>query len=136
MQELEPILTQSIQEYERVFAFLQDMDKEIGTASPVQLLELNENLAVLQGQATRTDQVLLRQAGNHAVQTAPLLALMERRRRIVGDILLLNERLTAKAAGVKSHIAFELKKLRHGLSAMNGYRQPQNSQGRIVNSSS
>ena len=136
MQQLEPILLQSIEEYESVLDFLRKMEGEIGTAPPAQLLEFNESLADLQGRAAKTDQFLLQQLTDHARHIKRPHPLIEKREEIIRDILMLNGDITTKALGVKSHLAFELGKLRHGLSAMNGYKQLQNNQGRIVNKSS
>lgn len=136
MQQLEPVLSQSIQQYERILDFLQKMDGEIGTASPAELLELSESLTDVQSQATQTDQVLLRQLSNSSARTETMQLLIEKRERIMKEILLLNERITAKASGVKSLIAHEMGNLRNGISALNGYRQQQHNQGRIVNSTS
>jgi hypothetical protein len=136
MPQLEPILLQSIEENEGVLDFLRKMEREIGTAPPAQLLEFNALLTDLQGRAIRTDQVLLLQLTDQAAKPEKLQTLIEKRERIIRDILMLNAGITTKALGVKSHLAFELGKLRHGLSAMNGYKQLQNNQGRIVNRSS
>ena len=135
-QQIEQTLIHSIQEYEHIAIFLQKIDDEIGTASPAQLLEYNDSLTDLQGHATQTDQVLLAHLSAHSEQTETIRALIEKRKRIIRDILTFNDGITAKASGVKSHIAFELGKLRNGISAMNGYKQMQNNLGQIVNRSS
>lgn len=136
MQQLRPILDKSIQQYEKILVFLQKMDNETSTASPAELLKLGESLADLQGQATQIDQVLLAQLGKYPAPTEIIQSLIEKRERTIKEILFLNERITLKASGVKSLISHELGKLRHGLSALSGYKQQQNNQGRIVNSTS
>ncbi len=136
MQGPQPALLQSAREYEHVLDFLRTVDEEIGTASPARLLEINQSLAELQGRAAQADRLLLAQTGNQTPQEGPIHPLVENRERLIRDILLLNERIRAKASGVKSHLAFELGKLRNGRSAMHGYKQQQNDQGRIVNRSS
>jgi hypothetical protein len=136
MQQLEPVLSQSIQQYEHIFDFLQKMDREIGTASSDELLELSALLSDLQGQATQTDQVLLAQLNKYSVRTETLQSLLDQRERLIKKILLLNEKITTKASGIKSLIAHEMGKLRNGISALSGYTEQQHNQGRIVNSTS
>ncbi|MBU1568836.1 MAG: hypothetical protein KJ630_24825 [Proteobacteria bacterium] len=135
-QQLEPILTLSIRQYEDIHDFLQKMDKEIGTASPDDLLESNLSLAYLQSQATEADQVLLPQLSKHSVHTETSQQLIDKREQILKEILLLNEGITKKALGVNSLITHEMEKLRNGISALSGYRRQQNNQGRLVNKTS
>ncbi len=132
MQQFEALLSQSIHEYAEILEFLQKMDEEIGTASPEGLLELGESLAQLQNHAAETDQVLLMQLSKHSALAETMQPLLDRREQIMKEILFLNGRITEKASGVKSLIAHEMEKLRTGLSALNGYKQQQNNQGRIV----
>ncbi len=112
------------------------MDREIGTATPVELLELSASLTDLQKDATQTDQVLLAQLSSISVRSENTQHLIDRHERIMEEILFLNEYITEKASGVKSLLANEMGKLRSGISALSGYRQHQHNQGRIVNSSS
>lgn len=134
MEQLEPVLLQSIQQYERILDFLQKMDGEIGTASPSMVLELSESLAYLQSHATQTDQALFTQLNKQSALTETIQSLLSRRENIVKEILILNERIKAKAIGIKSLLGHEMEKLRNGISALSGYRQQQHNQGRIVNS--
>lgn len=136
LQQIEPILTQSIQQYERILVLLRKIDEVTGTASPAELLELSETLVNLQSQATQSDNILVSQLSKYPARTETLQSLIEKREHIIKEILCLNERITVKASGVKSLIAHEMGKLRHGLSALSGYRQQQHNQGRIVNSTS
>jgi hypothetical protein len=134
MKTLEPILIQSIQQYERILDFLQKMDTEIGTAAPSMVLELSESLAYLQSHATQTDKDLLTQLSKQSPLSEAMQSLLNRREYIVKEILTLNERIKAKAIGIKSLLAHEMEKMRNGISALSGYRQQQHNQGRIVNS--
>lgn len=136
MQQVEEILSQSIHQYAEILEFLQKMNKEIGSALPEELLELGESLAHLQHLAAETDQVLLMQLSKHSALAETLQPLLDRREQIMKEILFLNGRISEKASGVKSLIAHEMKKLRTGLSALNGYKQQQNNQGRIVDRTS
>lgn len=134
MQQLRPVLLQSLQQYEGILDFLQKMEEEIGSASPAMVLELSESLADLQSHATQTDQALLAQLNKQSAQTEPIQSLIDKRELLVKEILLLNERITAKAIGIKSLLGHEMETLRHGISALSGYKQQQHNQGRIVNS--
>jgi hypothetical protein len=135
-QPLESTLLQSIIHYGNILNFLEIMDREIGTASPSELLDLSKSLTNLQGIATQTDLVLLTQLNTDSARDSDIQLLINRREHIVKKILLLNEHIAAKASGVKSLIVNEMGKLRNGLSALSGYRPQQHNQGRIVNSTS
>ena len=134
--QLEQTLAKSILQYENILDFLEKIDEEIGTASPSELLDLSTSLTDLQRHATQTDQVLLTQINASSARNENTQHLIDRHECIMKEILLLNEHLTAKASGVKSLLAHEMGKLRNGLSALSGYRQQHNNQGRIVNSTS
>jgi hypothetical protein len=136
MEQYEQTLMQSIHQYERILDFLQKMDGEIGAAAPSMVLELSESLAYLQGHATETDQVLLSQLRNQQALPKAMQSLLGKRENIVKEILTLNERIKAKAIGIKSLLGHEMEKMRNGISALSGYRQQQYNQGRIVNSAS
>jgi hypothetical protein len=134
MENLEPVLIKSIQQYERILDFLQKMDTEIGTAAPSMVLELSESLAYLQGHAMQTDQNLLSQLRKQPALPEAMQSLLNRREYVVKEILILNERIKAKSIGIKSLLGHEMEKMRNGISALSGYRQQQQHQGRIVNS--
>jgi hypothetical protein len=132
----ESLLLQSLVQYGNILDFLWLIDREIGTASASELLELSVSLTDLQGIATQTDLLLLAQLNADPARSDEIQNLINKREHIVKDILLLNEQTAAKASGVKSLIANEMGKLRSGISALGGYRQHRHNQGRIVNSSS
>jgi hypothetical protein len=134
MEKIETVLLQSIHQYERILDFLQKMDVEIGTAAPSMVLELSESLAYLQGHATETDQTLLTQLRKQPDLPKAMQSLLSRRENVVKEILILNERIKAKAIGIKSLLGHEMEIMRNGISALSGYRQQQHNQGHIVNS--
>jgi hypothetical protein len=134
MEKLEPVILQSIKQYEHILDFLQKMDAEIGTASPSMVLELSESLAYLQSHATQTDQHILAQLNNKSILPEAMQSLLKKRENVVQNILILNERIKAKAIGIKSLLGYEMEKMRNGISALSGYRQQQHNQGHIVNS--
>ncbi len=136
MQPLEASLAQSIQHYECFLAFLHKMDEEMGTANPVALQNFSISLQEYQEEAVRLDQEISAQLNEKAFKNEATLIFIQKREGMLREILLLNKRITAKATGVKSLIAHELGKLRSGLSALSGYRQPQHNQGRITNCTS
>ncbi|MDP3479595.1 MAG: hypothetical protein Q8R88_07470 [Desulfoprunum sp.] len=136
IQQIEPALRQSIEQYELILAFLQKMETVVGTADAVELQELGATLYELQTQAEQFDRILLAKLKKEPHESDSVQTLRTRHERLLKEVLLANERITAKASGVKSLISHEIGKLRDGLSAMNGYRQQQHNQGRIVNSTS
>ena len=136
MQELETMLSQSIQQYECIRDFLRNMDEEVGNADPVTLQNFSDSLHELQAEAMQIDQVLLAQLNKKTKKNEPIQNLIARRELLQQEILLLNTRITEKVSRVKSLIAHEMKKLSKGLSALSGYKQQQHNQGRIVNGTS
>ncbi|MFH0781247.1 MAG: hypothetical protein V2B20_04740 [Pseudomonadota bacterium] len=136
MQQIETGLRDSINYYTRILALLQNIDGRVGTASQDELTEMNESLKELQAPATQRDQWLLEHLQKVPLKSEFLSSLLEKRDTLVKEVLRLNGRLTAKAMGVKSLLAHEIKTLRNGLSAIKGYSHHENYQGRIVNRSS
>lgn len=136
MQQLESILTYSINHYKQILVLLQDMDVTVGIASKEDLLEMNSTLEDIQHLATNHDQLLLNQLPKLSERSDTLNTLIDKRDRLIREVILMNETITSRAVGVKSLLAHELGKLRSGLSAMNGYKQHEYDQGRIVNSTS
>lgn len=136
MLQLEPVIRDSINHYTRILALLQNMDGNVGTASQDELLEMSASLGKLQESATQLDQAMLDQLQKVPAKSENIASLLEKREKIVKEVLLLNESITSKAMGIKSLLAHQLGTLRGGLSAMKGYRQQEHGQGRIVNSTS
>lgn len=125
----------SIQQYEHMLEYMQGLDKDVGTASPAALLESNETLLKLQKDTSETEQALFAQFTTYCEDADDILPLIATREHLMRDVLFLNQRIRVKATGIRSFITHEMGKLHTGLSAMNGYRQHQHNQGRIVNSS-
>ena len=136
IQTLESMLLQSIQQYEEILACMEKMDTEVGTADSVTLEYFSNSLQTLQGQATQFDLILLAQFLEKSSQPESLQNLIAKREQLQREVFSLNQRITEKASRVQSLLAHEMIKLRNGLSAMTGYRQPRHNQGRIVNGSS
>lgn len=136
MQQLERVLSQSIQQYEHILEFMLKMDQEVGSADPEALQNFNDSLNELQQEAMRLDQLLDVRLDQKSTETEPIQSLFAKRLHLLKEILLLNERIVEKGSRVKSLIAHEMGKLRNGLSALSGYKQPQHHQGRIVNGTS
>ncbi len=133
-QQIEAELSLSLLQYRQVLNHLNKIDEAIGTASSSLLRELCTSLMDLQNRAAQTDEILQQQLPRHSARTAALRSLEEDRRHLIAEIILVNRRVTTKAQGVKTFLAHEIGNLKTGLSAMNGYRQSQGTQGRIVNS--
>jgi hypothetical protein len=135
-QQLESELRGSIDHYTHLLMLLQTINEEIGTASQDKLQNMNLTLTELQEQAVRIDQSIAVQLNSAQARTEMVIFLLNRRENVVKEILGFNKKATAKAMGVKSLLAHEIGVLRNGQSALNGYRQQQHNQGRIVNSTS
>lgn len=136
MEQLESTLLQSVQHYACFLEFLRKMDDEMGTADPVALQDFSISFQQLHEQAVQFDRIISAQLNAKSLENESILILSGKRDSLLREILLLNKRVTAKASGVKSLIAHEIGKLRTGLSALSGYRQPQHNQGRITNCTS
>jgi hypothetical protein len=136
MEQLASTLSQSIQHYVCFLDFLREMDDEMGTATPVALHNFNLSFQEMHQQAVQFDQSIAAQLNAESLKNESILILAGKRELLLKEILLLNKRITAKASGVKSLIAHEMGKLRTGLSALSGYRQPQYNQGRITDCTS
>ena len=136
MEQLESALLQSVQHYACFLEFLRKMDDEMGTADPVALQNFSVSFQKLHQQAVQFDQSIAAQLNGKSSENESILILTGKRERLLKEILQLNKRITAKASGVKSLIAHEIGRMRTGLSALSGYRQPQQNQGRITNCTS
>ncbi len=136
MQQLEAGLRDSINSYNKILVLLQNMTVDLGTASHDELLKMSVSLGEMQGLATQLDQSILEKLQTVPERSVTMISLLEERESILKEVLLLNGSVTAKAMGVTSLFAHEIKTLRTGLSVMKGYSQPENDQGRIVNRSS
>lgn len=136
MRQLETDLTDSINHYRKVLALLRNMTGDLGTASEEELLQMGVSLAEMQESTSQLDQSILEKLQENSAKSLTVLSLLEKRDSILKEVLALNRSLTAKAMGVKSLLAHEIKTLRTGLSVMKGYSQPEHGQGRIVNRSS
>jgi len=136
MHTFDSMLSRSIQHYQGILQLLEQMEREMGTADPLALQGFSSTLERMQGQAAQLDREiapLLKAQASKNEQTADLA---KQRADLVNEILEVNQRICAKASGVKSLLAHEMGKLRTGLTALSGYRQPQRHRGRITNCSS
>ena len=136
MQPLESALSQSIQHYACLLTFLQEMDQAMGTADPTALQHFSASLQAFQEQALQVDGDVAAQLNQKSLKTELIQGLVEKREALLKELLALNTNMTAKASGIKSLISHEIGKLHTGLSALNGYRQPQQTQGRITDCTS
>jgi chromosome segregation ATPase len=135
-EQLAASLSQAIQHYENLLKHLQEMDQEMGTASPDTLQNFSVSLQEFQEQAMLLDRNVAAQLNKELSANESIQSLIGKREALLKEILALNTRMNAKAQGVKSLIAHEIGRLHTGLSALSGYRQPQHNQGRITNCTS
>ncbi len=123
-----------IQLYENILSEMQRIEVGIGTASPAALIKFNKNMMEQHDTAAKIEHdlsILLSPSSN---KLEDFRLLIEMREKLLKDIMVLNQRITTKAKGIRSFINHEMKRLHSGLSAMRGYKQAHHNQGRIVNS--
>ena len=130
---LEAALKSSIELYSRMTALLRSIEEDLGTASQEALQQMNTLLTEMQAQASVTDQLVISHLTGEEAGNGSAKKLVSERATLINEVLLLNRSVMIKAMGVKSLLAHEIGTLRSGKSALNGYRQPQHNQGRIVN---
>ncbi|MDR3630578.1 MAG: hypothetical protein P4L42_09595 [Desulfocapsaceae bacterium] len=133
--QLESDLALSIQSYKQILGQLEKINKEIGTASPDVIQELNAVLAELQEKVKPLDKSLQMQSNDCTMVTEAMKGLHEKRQYLLGEVLQVNKQIIEKAQGVQTFIVHEMERFHAGLVAMNGYKQHNQHQGRIVNSS-
>lgn len=136
MQPLATLLNRSIQHYQGVLHLLEQMDRELGTAAPQALEQFSRSLERMQAEASPLDREIATQLQAQSLNNEQIAALARERTELIGAALEVNQRISAKASGVKSLLAHEMGKMRTGLTALSGYRQPQPHRGRITNCSS
>lgn len=136
MQPLETMLSRSIQHYRGVLQLLERIDRELGTADPQALAEFSRALELMQTEASPLDREIAAQFQAQPRSGEQIATLAGERNELIGAALAINQRISAKALGVKSLLSHEMGKLRTGLTALSGYRQPQPHRGRITNCSS
>ena len=135
-EQLTASLSQAIQHYESLLKYLQEMDQEMGTASPDTLQNFSVSMLEYQEQAMQLDQNVAAHLNEDLLKIDSIQSLLGKREALLMELLALNTRMTAKAQGVKSLIAHEIGRLHNGFSALSGYKQPQHNQGRITNCTS
>ena len=122
--------------YEQMRESMKRLDLEIGTASPAALTKFNTTLSEHFNTAEKIEHELFVQLSTSSDRIDEVRSLIEVRENILKEILLLNQRITSKASGIRSFISHKTKSLQSGVSAMKGYTQVYHNQGRIVNSTS
>lgn len=135
-QQLKEKILQSIHLYEQMLEYMKKLEMEIGTASPAALTKFNATLSEHFTTAEKIEHDLFVQLSTSSDKVDEFKSLIEMRENILKDILLLNQQITSKASGIRSFISHKTKSLQSGFSAMKGYKQAYQNQGRIVNSTS
>ena len=130
------MLAHSIHQYERILDWMQQMDTEVGTADADALAHFSDGLQELQGEAAADDQMLMARLASNGSAPESTRMLAARREGLLREILALNQRIIEKTARVQALLGHEIKSLGNGLTALNGYKQPQHNQGRLVNGAS
>jgi hypothetical protein len=139
MNDLNSLLTASIQHYEDLIAMFEAINHDKGSCNPTtlqaritELLQKQEELGqadnalTVEMQATNVDLDLL------SVQ----YPLMEKRQELMRQAFIHNRSLVATIQNLQSLLAHEIKEMQGGRAALHGYRQTTTSQqGSILNAS-
>jgi len=132
--QIKETLLQAIHVYEHMLNDMQNLEIEIGTASPATLMKFNESLKEQQDNVEKIEHDLFTQLSNSCNSLGEIDLLIKMREKLMKDILFLNQQITIKASGIRSFMSHEMKRLHSGYTAMKGYKQIHHNHGRIVNS--
>ena len=133
---LQSALEHSIKHYKDLHLFLLDIDLKIGIASETELQEFDKSLREMHVKAIDIDQTVTENSTEDSTVIATFENLLNERTLLVKEILNLNEKIVAKANGVNSLIAHDIEMFRNSAAARHGYRQQQDNNGRLVNTTS
>ena len=126
-------LVESIKHYRQIVALLQDVNLRLGAATPAELQGMGEALDRRQQQAGVIDAAILARLHEEPVEMARYQSLLLERAGLLQEVVSLNGRIAGRARDVASLLVHEMETLRNGQSALNGYRLPLESGGRLVN---
>lgn len=139
MNDLNSLLTASIQHYEDLIVMFESINHDKGSCNPatlqarsIELLQLQAELALADGaltvamQATNADPDML----------SFQFPLIEKRQELMRQAFIHNRSLLATIQNLQSLLAHEIKEMQGGRAALHGYRQTTTShQGSILNAS-
>jgi len=128
---LDQLVWQSQQEYEKIFAVLLSLD-QLSSQSTEEIRNFQESLLGLQKVAARTDERINEQLKT-ALITKTIGEQLRCRTTLQQNILVRLKETTSRANIGKSLLASEMQTIRHGRTALTGYRSNSPHQGRIVN---
>lgn len=131
---LESGLERSVAAYEELLGFMESLAGEMEQTSPAALVMAGSKMTELHTTVKTIDESFVHLLVDIDTMEEPLRVLLERRITLLAQLLAINKKLSAAAAGAKSLLAHEMKTMRRGISAHGGYRQKQHNHGRIVNS--
>lgn len=139
MKDLNTLFTESIQHYEVILAMFATINHDKGSYDPATLHARSTDLLHLQEQVTLADRELsatMEEMGPDLTGHPVDLVLVEKRREIIRQISIHNRSLLATIHHIQSLLAHEIREMRDGRAAMNGYRQAISSrQGNLLNES-
>ena len=134
-QHLRELICHSLEQYGAIHNLLLSMDADIGTASSERLIAMNNQLSELHLECQIVDQQIKDITTQTVLLDKDVEELFNKRTSLIHAISLLNQQIAIKAKNVKSLLGHEISTLKAGHSALSGYRQQQDYQGKIVNSS-
>lgn len=128
---LDQLVSQSQQEYGEIFAVLLSLD-QLSSQSTEEIRNFQESLLGLQKVAARTDERITEQLKTALIPNT-IKEQLRCRTTLQKNILVRLKETASRANRAKSLLASEMQAIRHGRTALTGYRSNSPHQGRIVN---
>jgi hypothetical protein len=138
MEDLNALLSASIQHYEDILALFVTINNDRGNYNPTTLHARSTELLHLQQEVALADDALtvaMKEINLDPAAHSANYPLIKKRQEVMRQILVHNRSLLATIQNIQSLLAHEIKELRGGRAALSGYRQATSSQGSILNDS-
>ncbi len=129
--EISTILDTSINEYSNILNLMQNLARKRNSDQTSEISAVSITLFKKQQTAAESDQNLMQILSNYP--DALKNHRIKERARIIKEIISLNKIITPKFEAIKSLLFDELQQLKKGRSAIQGYHQVRQKQGRNIN---
>ncbi len=126
------LLDQSLQKYSEMLELLQDLQLSFESKSTEEITDFNATFSALREDAAKIDKNLFQEI-DFTNLTDQLNHLLERRKKIIKNIMVLLQINLPKANRVKSLLASEMTSVGSGRKALGGYKPEVKRQGRLIN---
>lgn len=137
MNDLNALLSTSIQHYEDILALFATINHDKGSYDPATLHAKSMELLALQKEIANGDETLVA-AMNNISPDAPDqpvdYSLIEKRKELMRQIYIHNRSLLSTIQNIQSLLTHEIKEMQDGRTALNGYRRTSSTRhGSILN---